>query len=183
MHAPYLIGPKLYLRALDRADAPMLQCFMNHPEVNHSLISWRPFTAEMEGEWVERMGRSEQDVVLGISPLADDRLIGVCGLHAIDWRNRSATFGIVIGEPDQWGKGYGTEATRMLTRHGFERMNLHRIQLDVNESNERGRRAYEAVGYRREGVFRGAIFRDGGYADVHRMAILADDWKARTAKG
>jgi len=62
-------------------------------------------------------------------------------------------------------------------------MNLHRIQLDVGGSNERGRRAYEAVGYRREGVFRDAIFCDGSYTDVHRMAILADEWKARAAKG
>jgi RimJ/RimL family protein N-acetyltransferase len=183
MHAPYLIGKKVYLRALDRPDAPVLQRFMNDPEVNRTLAMWRPVTAEMEGEWVERMGRSENDVTLGISPMADDRLIGVCALHAIDWRNRQASFGIVIGEPDQWGKGYGTEATRLITAYGFERLNLHRIYLDVYNLNDRAMHVYEAAGYKREGIFRDAVFRDGSYHDCHRMAMLAPEWKAHTAKG
>ena len=183
MHAPYLIGTKIYLRALGRTDTPVLQRFMNHPDVNRTLASWRPVTVEGEGEWVERMGRSENDMVLGIVPLVDDRLIGVCGLHAIDWQNRHASFGIAIGEVDEWGKGYGTEATRLVTGHGFERLNLHRIQLDVYDLNERAQHIYEAVGFRREGVFREAVFRDGGYHAVHRMAMLVDEWKARKARG
>jgi RimJ/RimL family protein N-acetyltransferase len=182
MHAPYLIGKKIYLRALGRADAPILQRFMNHPDVNRTLASWRPVTVEGEGDWVERTGRSETDVALGISPLVDDRLIGVCGLHAIDWQNRSATFGIAIGEPDEWGKGYGTEATRLIVGHGFERMNLHRIQLDVYDLNDRGRHIYEGVGFRHEGVLREAIFRDGRYYDTHRMAMLDGEWKAAAAR-
>jgi RimJ/RimL family protein N-acetyltransferase len=183
MHAPYLIGRKVYLRALGRADARDLQRFMNHPEVNRTLSSWRPVTLESEGDWVERTGRSENDMVLGISPLADDRLIGVCGLHAIDWQNRVGSFGIAIGEPDEWGKGYGTEATRLITGHGFERLNLHRIQLDVYDLNARAQHIYEAVGFRLEGTFREAVFRDGAYHAVHRMAMLAGEWQARTARG
>jgi RimJ/RimL family protein N-acetyltransferase len=179
MHAPYLIGSKVYLRALDRPDAPLLQRFMNHPEVNRTLAVWQPVTVEREAEFVERMGRSENDVVLGISPVADDRLIGVVGLHAIDWRNRSAAFGIAIGETSDWGKGYGTEATRMMTRHGFERLNLHRIHLDVYDLNERAQHVYEAVGYTREAIFRDAVFRDGRYHAVHRMAMLAPEWAER----
>jgi RimJ/RimL family protein N-acetyltransferase len=183
MHAPYLIGSKLYLRALDRADSPLLQRFMNHPEVNRTIAAWRPVTIEAEGEWLERMGRSEHDLVLGIVPLVDDRLIGVCGLHAIDWQNRHASFGIAIGETGEWGKGYGTEATRLLTRHGFQRLNLHRIQLDVYDLNDRAQHIYEAVGFRREGVLREAVFRDGAYHSVHRMAMLAAEWKDVASQG
>jgi RimJ/RimL family protein N-acetyltransferase len=183
MHAPYLIGTKIYLRALGRADAPVLQRFMNHPEVNRTLASWRPVTVEGEADWVERTGRSEHDVVLGIVPLVDDRLVGVCGLHAIDWQNRHATFGIVIGEPDEWGKGYGTEATRLITRHGFARLNLHRIQLDVYDLNARAQHIYEAAGFRREGVLREAVFRDGAYHAVHRMAMLAGECKDGPPRG
>ena len=182
MHAPYLIGKNIYLRALDRTDAPVLQRFMNEPQVNYTIASWQPVTAEMEGEWAERMGRSENDVVLGISPVADDRLIGVCGLHAIDWRNRGATFGIAIGEMDQWGRGYGTEATRLVTAYGFDRLNLHRILLDVYALNDRAMHVYEAVGYRREGIFREAVFRGGSYHDVHRMGMLASEWRALAPK-
>ncbi len=181
MQAPYLVGEKVYLRALDRTDAPRVQKFLNDPEVRPTIASWRPITLESEIEWLDRMGRSENDVQLGIAVKDSDELVGVCALHQIDWRERSASFGIVIGEPLEWGKGYGTEATRLVTEHGFDRLNLNRIWLHVYTGNDRGIRAYETVGYRREGVLRQGAFRGGRYVDVVVMAMLAEEWRAKPA--
>ena len=179
MKAPYLIGQLVYLRAIDSADAGELQAFINHPEVRRHIQAWRPASLENETEFIGRTGRSETDVVLGIARRNEDGLIGVCGLHQIDWQNRCAKFGIAIGVIEEWGKGYGTEATRLITGYGFDRLNLHRIELDVYSPNARGIRAYEKVGYRREGVLREGVFRDGAWLDVHRMAILESEWRAQ----
>ncbi len=178
MHTPYLVGERVYLRPLDLADAPTLQQHINHPEVVRTLAMWRPLSVEEEGDWIERAGRSETDVVMGLARRDEDRLIGAAGLHQIDWRNRSAMFGIQIGDPGEWGKGFGTEATRLVTGYGFDRLNLNRIWLYVYEHNPAGVRAYEKVGYRREGVLRQGVFRDGRYRDVYLMALLAEEWRA-----
>jgi [ribosomal protein S5]-alanine N-acetyltransferase len=73
-------------------------------------------------------------------------------------------------------KGYGSEATRLLVRHGFETLNLHRIWLHVYEYNERGIRAYERVGFQREGVLRQDRFYEGRYWNTLVMGILREEW-------
>src|SRR3954453_18615971 len=70
-----------------------------------------------------------------------DRLIGTCAFSQLDGENGSALYHITIGEPDTWGKGYGTEATRLMVDHAFETLGLHRISLNVFEFNERAIRA------------------------------------------
>lgn len=73
--------------------------------------------------------------------------IGATGFHAVDWRNRSAELGIVIGRRDLQGQGHGTDAVRVLCRWGFEELNLNRIQLRVYEDNARGIACYERLGF------------------------------------
>lgn len=181
MQTPYLIGDRVYLRPLNRTDAPEIQRHINNPEVLRTLAAWRPASLEREEGWIERSNASDTEVVLGITLREDDRLIGSAGLHMIDWRDRAAAYGIQIGEPAEWGKGYGTDVTRLVTRYGFESLNLNRIWLHVYDHNPAGVRAYEKVGYRREGVLRQGAFRDGAYRDVYVMAILAEEWRAAHA--
>jgi RimJ/RimL family protein N-acetyltransferase len=178
MKTPFLVGTSIYLRPLNREDALVLQQHMNHPDVNRTIAMWRPMSLEREQEWIESTSRGENTVVFGIALREDDRLIGGAGLHEIDWRNRSASFGIQIGDPAEWKKGYGTEATKLVTGYAFDRLNLNRVWLYVYAHNPGGVRAYEKVGYCREGVLRQAVFRDGAYGDVYLMAILAEEWRA-----
>src|SRR5262249_47639304 len=113
-----------------------------------------------------------------IAVRATDALVGVTGLHQTDLRNRHASFGIVIGEKEAWGRGYGTEATALLVRHAFETLNLNRVWLHVFEDNERGIRAYEKVGFQKEGRLRQDTFREGRYWDTFVMGILREEWQA-----
>jgi RimJ/RimL family protein N-acetyltransferase len=108
-----------------------------------------------------------------------DTLIGSTGLHEIDYKNRHAVFGIVIGEKEAWGKGYGTEVTALITGYAFETLNLNRVGLEVYEDNERGIKAYERVGFTREGVLRQAMYREGRYWNKIVMSILREEWEAR----
>ena len=76
----------------------------------------------------------------------------------IEWMNRCARFGIFMGEKSFWNQGYGTEATRLMLKHAFETLNLNRIFLHVYETNPRAIRAYEKVGFVKEGLLRDAIY-------------------------
>jgi [ribosomal protein S5]-alanine N-acetyltransferase len=175
---PFLIGPTVYLRPLERGDAPTLVAWFNDPEVTRYLLQYRPMTLAAEEEFLRRTGESTTDLVLGIVVGQTGQFVGVTGLHQVDHRNRHASFGITLGEKGAWGQGYGTEATRLMVRHAFQTLNLNRVWLHVYEYNARGLRAYEKAGFRVEGRLRQDTFRDGRYWDTFVMGILRDDWKA-----
>ena len=107
-----------------------------------------------------------------------DRLIGSCAFSQLDADNGSALFHITIGEKDAWGKGYGTDATRLMLGHAFTRLGLHRVALSVFAFNERAIRAYRKAGFVIEGRAREAIWRDGRYWDELTMSVLESEWKA-----
>jgi RimJ/RimL family protein N-acetyltransferase len=178
MRNPFVVGPRVYLRPLDRADAPAFVTWLNDPQVRRFLLARRPMTLRAEEEFLDSLGQGDR-IAVGIALRDGDRLIGGTGLHDIDPICRRAAFGIVIGEPGEWGKGYGTEATRLMLGYAFETLNLNRVWLHAFEYNERALRAYEKIGFRREGVLRQDTFREGRYWDTIAMAILREEWDKR----
>ena len=108
-----------------------------------------------------------------------DRLIGTCAFSQLDGDNGSTLYHITIGEPDAWGKGYGTEATELMLAHAFTRLALHRVGLTVFEFNARAIKAYEKCGFVEEGRARQAILREGRFWDEIHMSVLLDEWEAR----
>jgi RimJ/RimL family protein N-acetyltransferase len=175
---PFLIGTKVYLRPLERADAPLLVPWLNDAEVIRGLMQYRPLNLKAEEAFLDQLYQGD-DVVLGIAVRETDELLGAIGLHAIDFKNRHARFGLFLGVKSEWGKGYGTEATALIVRHAFETLNLNRVWLHVLEDNLGGIRAYEKVGFQKEGVLRQSHYREGRYWDSLTMAILRDDWEIR----
>jgi ribosomal-protein-alanine N-acetyltransferase len=121
---------------------------------------------------------SDSDLVLAIVAREGDVHVGNIGLHRIDWQNRCAEYGVVIGERDFWGRGIGTEATRLICRHGFDRLGLHRIWLGVFATHEVAIRMYERIGFKVEGTMREEILRDGRYLDKVIMGLLAGELSA-----
>ncbi len=109
--------------------------------------------------------------------LDGDRLIGFVALHSIEWNNGAAMLAIGIGEPDFRGKGYGADALRLILRYAFDELNLYRVGLEVIANNLAAIGAYQRVGFRQEGVRRGAVLRDGRRQDILVMGILRDEWR------
>ena len=118
---------------------------------------------------------------MAIHERATDRLLGTCAFSQLDGENGSALFHITIGEKDAWNQGFGTEATRLMLEHAFERLRLHRIGLSVFAFNERAIRAYQRAGFVIEGRAREAIRRDDRWWDEVEMSILQGDWQAQRA--
>ena len=106
---------------------------------------------------------------------ADGELIGSCQLLNVNLRHSTADLQIRIGARELRGKGYGTEAVRLLLAHAFRDMGLERVQLHVFATNQRAIRSYEKAGLRREGVLRSAAYIDGERCDVIVMGILRTD--------
>jgi RimJ/RimL family protein N-acetyltransferase len=177
VNVPFLIGDRIYLRPLD-AEADLERClrWINDPEILATLGRRHPTGRSTEQEWLQGQYKSDAHMNLAIVVKDGDRHIGNCGFNEIDYVNRFAVFGILIGEKDAWGHGYGPEAARLILKHGFAELGLHRIGLDVYSHNARALRAYEKAGFVREGVLRESYFRNGVYHDTIVMSVLESEW-------
>ena len=135
----------------------------------------RPVTREEQQRLVDDMAADTH--AFAVRTLDGDRLVGTCALRPVDARNRSTSFGIVMGEPGDWGHGYGTDAARVALRYAFDELNVHRVQLTVFDFNERAIRAFTKAGFRQEVRRREALWRDGRWWDDVIMGVLAPEWR------
>jgi RimJ/RimL family protein N-acetyltransferase len=174
-----LVGEKIRLRAFDRRDIPFAVEVLNDPGVRAQIMSWQPLSVAREEQIFESLTTSKTDLTFVVEDRAGPhRSIGLCGLHDVDWKNGNACVGICLQQGD-WSKGYGTDALRSLVTFAFDEMGLHRVELDVLQSNVRGIKSYEKVGFQPEGIKRHAMFRDGAYRDVLLMSILPGELERR----
>ena len=126
--------------------------------------------------WVEKDIEKEDLFSFAIRTLADDRLVGEVGLGYARWNRTESFVGIGIGDRDDWNKGYGTDAMRLVLRFAFLELNLNRVSLSVFEYNPRAMRAYEKAGFRMEGRLRGTLHREGRRWDEIFMGVLRSEW-------
>jgi len=174
-----IYGERVRLRGVEREDLPRFVAWLNDPEVRENLMMQTPLSQAMEDAWFENMLKrplEEQPLVIEVRQADSWIPVGDCALFDIDWHVRSAEVGIFTGEKSLWNQGYGTEAMRLLLRHGFETYNLNRIYLRVYETNPRAVRSYEKAGFSLEGRQRQGTYKQGQYVDVLLMSILRSEW-------
>ena len=177
---PIIAHGSVFLRPAERSDVPLFVTWMNDWSMSRTLATVAPMSEAMEEQWFERAvaNQGKDGYHFTICLLADDRPIGTIGLFELNLRNGDAGLGISIGSADDRGKGHGSDALRALLWFGFAQLRLERIWLDVYDLNPGARRVYERAGFVHEGTLRRAVYRDGDYWDVHRMAILSGEWRA-----
>jgi diamine N-acetyltransferase len=167
----------VYLRALEPADVERTWKWHNDPGLYEMLVSpFRYVSRAAEEEWIRRKAAySQTEVQLAICLREGDRHIGNIHLTDIDWVVRHAGVGIFIGEEEHWSKGYGQQALRLILRHAFNDLGLHRVHLVVLDGNDRAIRAYEKCGFVVEGRLRQHAFKQGKFRDLILMGICVDD--------
>ena len=165
-----MTGEKCYLSPMNMEDTEQFTRWLNDQEVVQYLdIAHINVSLPAEEKAMQRLINEH---TYSIIDKKTDSLIGNCGLSDINHLNRTATVGIFIGNKDYWGKGYGTEALQLLLDYGFNTLNLRNIMLCVYSFNERARACYEKIGFKKIGVRRKALFRNGKEHDIIFMDIL-----------
>ena len=184
MQEPFLIGERVHLRPLEREDASLLVPWLHDPQVTQTLGQvFIPADIQAEADLIERLYQEGHDLLLGIVLQDTDRLIGVTEIHHLDLHNRQASFGIMIGDMQEWGNGYGAEVTALLCDYVFSGLEMNRVWLHVDERNSRAIRAYEKVGFQYEGLLRQDRYVDGGYHNTVVMAVLREEWQPQSGRG
>jgi RimJ/RimL family protein N-acetyltransferase len=148
-------------------------------EVNRFLETrYHAQTLESVRSFVTSMIDSPHSYLFGIVELASSRHVGNVKIGPVNVHHSFADVSYFVGERDAWGKGYGTEAVRLVTEFGFERLGLHRCQAGLYESNIGSQRVLEKAGYVYEGRLTKQLLLDGRWEDHVWFGALRQTWRA-----
>jgi RimJ/RimL family protein N-acetyltransferase len=172
-------GKIVRLRGIELSDLDKIMEDFNKLELRRFLATPLPFSREEEKEWIKstwERKRKGQAYLFAIEEKKTKEYLGSCGLESIDNINRTCELGIAIYKRENWGRGYGTDALKVLLSIAFDYLNFHRVELRVYDYNIRGIKAYEKVGFRKVGTRRKCRYFEGEYFDEVIMDILREEW-------
>lgn len=171
-------GKKVRLRALERSDMDSLRSFHNDPEIGYLLGGWsHPISSEQQNKWFDSLAFDGQHLRFAIeTPI--DGFIGISTITNIDFKNRSAYHGIIIGKKNMQGHGYGRDTVMTTMKYAFEELQLHRLDGDIVEHNTPSYNLYvQKCGWREEGRIREHAFRKNRYYDRIIVGILKREYE------
>ena len=171
-------GKLVRLREYRKEDISLKINYLNDPDVLRYLETGIPYpvTLNEELKWFEAISAFKDSYRYAIEAIEGSHYIGDCGINSIDWKNSVASTVIFIGNKEYWSKGYGTEAMQILLAFVFNQININKVRLNVYSFNERAIKSYEKCGFKKEGILRQEIFRDGKYHDTIVMGILREEF-------
>ena len=172
-------GEKVYLRLVELSDCTeRYVAWLADPEVNQYLETrYAPQTLDMIRAFVGGMIESPHSYLFAICEMNGDRHVGNVKIGPIVPRHLFADVSYFIGEREAWGKGYGSEAVRLVTKIGFERLGLHRCQAGLYESNVGSHRLLEKAGYTYEGRLLKQLRIEDRWEDHVWFGALKDTWR------
>ncbi len=172
MEIPVIKAKKFILRPYRQGDALSLRKHINNEKIsrNTSHIPY-PYTQKDAREWVQEcLGRQKQKrpSSINFAIAVRGKVVGGIGFNNIEPRHK-AEIGYWLGE-QYWGRGMMTQAVNLVTRFGFEQLNLQRIFACVYPHNSASMRVLEKAGYKFEGVFRKYVKKGEEFIDGHIFA-------------
>jgi RimJ/RimL family protein N-acetyltransferase len=173
---PTLTGELVRLRPVETADAAGI--FAADPETVRltGTHHFGEFTFERWENWYATRAEHDDRPDLSIIERATGEWAGDVALTELDVPNESCAFRIALQGPRFYGRGLGSEATRLVVGYAFNVVGVHRVELEVFDFNPRARHVYEKIGFVHEGTKRDALRWDGKWTDCHCMALLNRDW-------
>ena len=176
-----LTGERIFFSQPQSEDVPTLARWFADLEMTLYLgRAGHSYTMADERGWLESYNKEPGVKHFAVIVREIDAYIGNVSLMHIDTQNGRAELGIAIGEKSAWGKGYGTEAVRLMCEYGFTFLNLHTIYLWHVAFNERGHHAYLKAGFKEAGRLRSARLFNGTRYDDVLMDITRDDFGPTT---
>ncbi|KGP73065.1 GNAT family N-acetyltransferase [Pontibacillus yanchengensis] len=181
-----LIGKNVELRPVTKPDLQNVYRWNNDEDITR-LGSGSEFAYQINNPLEAIEAHYEQNLtqhnllthgyVFSVYEKESSQHIGKCDFRDINVITRSATIGLVIGEKDYWGKGYGMDIIMTLAKHLFYDLNMERIQLDTWSGNHQALRVYEKCGFQLEGRLRSNEFVNGEYYDTIMMGLLRSEFQ------
>lgn len=178
---PTISAQRVNLRWVTEQDAEALFAVFSSPQVTR-YWSWPAYVeVDQARKLVDQIHRCFEEQTLfqwGVARKEDDVVIGTCTLASIDRTHKRAEIGFALGN-ESWGEGYMSEAITALLEDSFPRMDLHRIEADVDPRNLSSIRLLERMGFQKEGYLRERWHVDGEIQDALYYGLLRREWEGR----
>ncbi len=167
------------LRTLEEADADgNYQNWFNDAQVCKYNSHHRFAMAKEELLAFIRSSHNSRDaLILAVEKKETEAHIGNISLQNINYFDRAAEISFLFGDRENWGQGYAAKAARLLIDHAFLQLGLRRIFFGTSEANLAMQKVGEKLGFRREGVRREALFKDGRFYDIYEYGLLKEEWE------
>lgn len=174
----YNQGTKINLRVHKDEDFDAYFLALNNPLVQEGQGTFTPVSEKAARKYFDEESDPDSGDFRFIIETKEGVGVGQVVLMRIDRQNRRGQAALCIWNPDNWGRGYATEATGLLLKFAFEELCLHKVSLHngVFEFNKGAIKVYEKCGFRREGIRREEYFHKGRWWDVIDMGILENEY-------
>ena len=173
-----LRGDVVRLDALRDSDASTIASWQQSDFLRfYDTAPARPSSEPEVVKWLAELRKTDRTIGFAIRPRDGERLIGTLELDEILWPHRVCGIGLAVGNPDDWGRGYGTRAAQLGLAFAFDEINLYRVTATVFAYNSRSIALIEKLGFQREGAFRQFIQRDGTRYDMLLYGLLRPEWE------
>lgn len=176
-------GKIVTLRAIEEQDLELLQKWANDPITQDGIGEIHfPSSMDFHRTWFNNLKDDRLNQRFVVDASEDDsesKIIGISSIMHIDWRNRHAWHGLVIGESNHRRKGYGVDAIMATMRYAFEELNLERLDGSMIEYNKLSISTYcgKRLGWKEEGRRRNYFFRKDRYWDQILVGITKQDYR------
>jgi len=181
---PFLVGEKVYLRPfdLDDLEGDYAQ-WINDGEIIKFLASNAfPKTKESLTDYVKAVLNDPNSVFFAIVDKQSNQHVGNAKLGPINWIDRRTHYGRILSK-DTWGKGFGTDALRLLIFYSFEVLNLNRIVDFAVSENQASIKSNQKAGMDVEGEIKEWLFRDGRYQNVTILGLTKTSYLEKKKAG
>ena len=170
-------GKIVTLRAIEKKDIDLLHKWSNDPEINYMLGGWHfPSSTEDQEKWYNTLSENTRNQKFAIDA-TDQGLIGMANLVDINWKDRNAFHGMLLGERTSRGKGYGIDSVMAITRFAFEELGLNRLDTTIISYNKPSIGVYtEKCGWKIEGMKKNYYFRKNHWWDQLIVGITREDY-------
>ncbi len=174
----HINGKRTILRAIEESDLSLFNEWGNDPELWRLLGGWHfPVSRVSTKAWFDKMQGDQFNLRLAITT-KEDGLVGLSNLLDLDWKNRHAFHGMMLGNPNARGKGVGLDAVMAVMRYAFDELGLERLDGSMIEYNQASISLYcGKCGWKEEGRQRNWYYREGRYWDKLVVGITRNDYR------
>lgn len=175
----FIEGERIYLREVRVEDVnDNYYRWMNDEEITaYTESRFKPYSIEKLKDYVTKIDGQDNSVFLAIIERSKDKHVGNIKLGNINWIHRTGDIGIIIGEKNFWGKGYGSEAIKLITAYAFNKLNLHKVWAGCYEFNKGSIAAFKKAGFSKEGILKKHYFYNGEYIDGIILGVTSETFE------
>ena len=168
---------RVYLRAFEPEDYKKIYEWKQDNEIALNYSGVRMFSSTLnEKKWIEDRVFDKNNISCAICLKENDEFIGCIFLTDIDLINRTSQCPLFIGEKHFWGKGYATEAKILMLKFAFFERGLIRVWDHIIKYNKGSIKMHEKCGYKKEGVLRKSVYKNGKFYDKYTLSVLKEEF-------